>query len=250
MATNAADRVAIVTGAASGIGRAIAHRLAADGMRVAIADISDATATVEEITSAGGDAFGAVTDCADAGQVENFCKSVMDRYGRIDVLVHNAGIYPRQPFAEITLEDWHRVISVNLNSLFYLTRACVPVMQSNGWGRIIGLASNTFYIGIPNLSHYQASKGGVIGFIRGLSTELGEQGITCNSIAPTLTRTTGTTETSRHEPEEFEFIAQLQSIKRTGEPEDVVGAVAFLVSDPAAFMTGQTLSVDGGFAKL
>jgi NAD(P)-dependent dehydrogenase (short-subunit alcohol dehydrogenase family) len=243
-------KVALVTGAANGIGRAIARKLSTDGFAIAIADLEDASAVVDEIKSAGGQASSGICDCGDPAQVTSFCQAVEQTHGSIDVLVHSAGIYPRQPFAEITHDDWHRVIGINLNSLFYLTKACVPSMQSKGWGRVIALASNTFYLGIPELSHYQASKGGVVGFIRGLSAEVGGDGITCNSVAPTLTRTKGSTETSPHAPEFFDFIAQMQSIKRTGEPEDVVGTVAFLASDDSAFMTGQTLMVDGGFAKL
>ena len=244
------NKVALVTGAANGIGRAVALKLSGDGFAIAIADLEDASAIVEEIKSNGGRASSVLCDCAYPDAIADFCKSIDEVYGGTDVLVHSAGIYPRQAFSDISHDDWHRVMNVNLNSLFYLAKGCVPSMKNKGWGRIIALASNTFYLGIPELSHYQSSKGGVIGFIRGLSAELGEDGITCNSVAPTLTRTKGTLETSPHKPEFFEFIAQMQAIKRTGLPEDVTGTVAFLASDASAFMTGQTLTVDGGFAKL
>jgi NAD(P)-dependent dehydrogenase (short-subunit alcohol dehydrogenase family) len=242
-------RVAVVTGAASSIGQALAIRLAADGHRVAIADLSVATTTVRLITEAGGEAAGFICDIASGESVAELAASVSERFGACDVLVANAGIYPIARFLDTSWETWRRIMAVNLDSLFHLSQAFLPAMVERGWGRIIATATNGFHTGLPGLTPYVASKGGVIGFVRSLAGEVGADGVTVNAIAPSLTRTDGTTSGPHEELGLFEFTKTLQAIHRTGTPGDLVGAVSFFASDESAFVTGQTLAVDGGLVR-
>jgi len=250
MERDANGRVAVVTGAAQSIGRAFALRLARDGHRVAIADIQDAGETVGLIEDAGGEAFAVECDISSQDSVGAFGDAVRERFGGCDVLVASAGIYPVQEFADITWEDWRRVLAVNVDSLFHLTKAFLPGMIDNGWGRIIAVSSTTFHTGTPRFVAYTTSKAGVIGFVRALATEVGEAGVTVNSIAPSLVRTEGTLAGPQGPLGWFEFTRDLQAIKRTQEPEDLVGAVSFFASDDSAFITGQTLPVDGGLSRV
>jgi NAD(P)-dependent dehydrogenase (short-subunit alcohol dehydrogenase family) len=243
----AADRTAVVTGAATGLGQAFAQRLALDGHRVAIADVADATETEELVRRAGATAFSMRCDVSSGDSVAAFAAEVGERFGRCDVLVANAGIYPVAPFAEVAWEEWRRIMAVNLDSLFHLTKAFLPAMREARWGRIVAVASNGFHTGIPGLTAYVASKGGVIGFVRSLAGEIGGDGVTINALAPGLTRTSGTL--AGPQVGWFDRVAAGQAIARTEEPGDLAGALAFLVSDDAAFITGQTLAVDGGAVR-
>jgi NAD(P)-dependent dehydrogenase (short-subunit alcohol dehydrogenase family) len=249
MTRSADGRVAVVTGAAAGIGQAIARRLARDGHRIAIADLAPADETERLVAGAGGESLAMVCDVSSGESVAAFADAVRDRFGGCDVLVANAGIYPLAAFADTSFEDWRRVMSVNLDSLFHLTHAFLPGMRAEGWGRIVALASNGFHTGLEMLVPYVASKGGVIGFVRSLAGEIGADGVTINAIAPTLTRTKGTTDGPHDELGWFGKVSALQAIKRTGTPDDIAGAVSFLASDDAAFITGQTLPVDGGLVR-
>jgi NAD(P)-dependent dehydrogenase (short-subunit alcohol dehydrogenase family) len=244
----AARRTAVVTGGALGIGRAYAQRLAADGARVVVADIADASETAALINDAGGHALAVQCDVADAQSVAQLAGEVAAG-GGADVLVHNAGIYPMKPVEEITFDEWRRVMSVNLDSTFLLVQAFLPYMRAQRWGRIVGIATGMFHAGAPGSLHYVASKGGVIGFVRALAAEVGVDGVTVNAIAPGLIRSHGTTVGPHEELGLFDMLTHAQSIKRSGVPEDLTGVLAFLVSDEAAFMTGQTLLVDGGLAR-
>jgi NAD(P)-dependent dehydrogenase (short-subunit alcohol dehydrogenase family) len=250
MERQADGRVAVVTGAAQSIGQAFAVRLAQDGHRVAIADVQSADATVAMIEEAGGQAFSAVCDIASAESVAGFAEQVREHYGRCDVLVAAAGIYPVQEFSQVTWEDWRHVLSVNVDSLFHLTKAFLPGMVQHGWGRIIAVSSTTFHTGTPRFVAYTTSKAGVIGFVRALATEVGESGVTVNSIAPSLVRTEGTLAGPQGPLGWFEHTRELQAIKRTQEPRDLVGAISFFASDDSAFITGQTLPVDGGLSRV
>ena len=240
-----AGRTAVVTGGANGIGRAFCRRLAADGAAVVVAGLADGAPPAGLIVDAGGRAIAVRCDQTSADDIGRMLVATTDAYGGCDILVHNAGIYPLQLFEDMAFEDWRRVLSVNLDSVFHLAKAVLPGMKARGWGRIVTMSSTTFHSGIAYNSHYSASKGGLIGFTRALASELGQYGITVNTIAPGLVRT----ETTAAGPQAqwFDTLAQQQAIKRTEVPEDLVGPLAFLVSDDAAFVTGQTLLVDGGW---
>jgi NAD(P)-dependent dehydrogenase (short-subunit alcohol dehydrogenase family) len=242
-------RVAVVTGGANSIGAACARRLARDGLRVAIADVDAADETQALIRAAGGECLTARCDISDGASVARFGELVRERYGRADVLLACAGIYPVANLADTSWELWRRVMSTNVDSLYHLATAFVPGMVERGWGRVIAISSTVFHTGTPRFAAYTTSKGAVIGFVRALATELGPHGITVNSIAPSLTRTRGTTAGPQEELGWFDGVREAQAIKRTQEPEDLVGAVSFLASDDAAFITGQTLAVDGGLTR-
>jgi NAD(P)-dependent dehydrogenase (short-subunit alcohol dehydrogenase family) len=175
---SANGKLAVVTGAAAGIGQAISARLAVDGFDIAIADIAPAEETVALVERAGRSALAIPTDVASAEEMDAFAAQVLDRWERCDVLIANAGIYPLIPIEETTPEIWRRVMGINLDSLFFATRAFLPGMRAAGWGRIVAIASNTFYLGVGHHAAYVASKGGMIGFIRSLATDIGEDGVT------------------------------------------------------------------------
>lgn len=242
-----AGRVAVVTGGAFGIGRTYSERLARGGATVIVADIADAAEVVAAIAAAGGRAVGVRCDVSDPDSVGELAARVADE-GGADILVHNAGIYPLKAFSELTLQDWRRVLSVNLDSLFLLTSALVPTMRERGWGRVVAVSSGMVHVGAPNAVPYVASKAGIIGFIRSLATEVGPDGVTVNAIAPGLIRSAGTSTGLHDELGLFDLIVAQQAIKRVGVPDDLVGFVDLLVSDEGGFMTGQTLLIDGGVA--
>jgi NAD(P)-dependent dehydrogenase (short-subunit alcohol dehydrogenase family) len=242
-------RVALVTGGAAGIGQAFCERLATDGAEIVIADIADASETLALVEAAGGAALVIRADASSADDVRNLAQETFERFGKVDVLVHNAGIYPFQDFLDLTFEDWRRVLSVNLDSMFHVCHEFLPGMVQRGWGRIVCMASTTFHAGLPGVTHYNASKGGLIGVVRSLAAEVGDAGVTVNALAPSLVRTKGTTDGPHEERGIFASVAQNQAIKRTELPGDLVGALSFLASDEASFITGQTLVVDGGFVR-
>ena len=242
------SRVALVTGAAAGIGRAYAERLARDGFVLAAVDLAPPDDTVKAITATGGTASGFAADVTDPAAVEECVAAVGASVGAPSVLVNNVGTYPVIKWDDLTLDDFRRVMAVNLESAFLLCKACIPSMREQGWGRIVNVASRTFWLPVPDMAAYLASKGGVIGLSRALATELGPHNVTVNVVAPGLTRT-ATMEASTADAV-FQMTANMQVIKRTQEPEDLVGLVSFLASEDAGFMTGQTLMVDGGLIRL
>ena len=242
------SRVAVVTGAAAGIGRAYAERLARDGFVLAAVDLAPPDDTVKTITAEGGTASGFAADVTDPAAVEECVAAIGASVGAPSVLVNNVGTYPVIKWDDLTLDDFRRVMAVNLESAFLLCKACIPSMREQGWGRIVNIASRTFWLPVPDMAAYLASKGGVIGLSRALATELGPHNITVNVVAPGLTRT-ATMEASTADAV-FEMTANMQVIKRTQEPDDLVGLVSFLASEDAGFMTGQTLMVDGGLIRL
>jgi len=250
MSRHATGRIAVVTGGAQSIGQAIARRLAEDGHDVAIADLLDAGETEAIVRRAGRNCLTTVCDIASADSVAEFARQVQAQLGACDILVASAGIYPVLNFSETSWEDWRRVMSVNVDSLFHLCKVFLPGMVERRWGRIIAISSTTFHTGTPRFAAYTTSKGAVIGFVRALATEVGEVGVTVNAIAPSLVRTRGTLAGPQGQLGWFEHTRELQAIKRTEEPEDLVGAVSFFASDDAAFITGQTLPVDGGLARV
>src|SRR5689334_10567473 len=245
------DKVAVITGGANGIGQAFAKRLAEDGAHVAIADIAPGDATVRLVEQAGRDALAVTCDVSSPESVAALAQQVERRFGRCDILINCAGIFPQQDFATMSYSEWRRILAINLDSVFLCASAFVPGMKQRKWGRIVNMASSTLGSVVTGFVHYVASKGGIVGFTRALASELGPHGITVNAISPGLTRTPGTIARQPRPglasmDEEFAQIATFQAIRRPEVPEDLIGVMSFLTSDDAAFMTGQTLNVDGG----
>src|SRR5438067_2097 len=241
-------RVAVVTGAGGGLGEGECLALAAAGAAVACVerDEEKLAAVVDKVRASGGRAIGVATDVSDRSSVEAMAAEVVRELGGVDVLVNNAAIYPLRPWTEITEEEWDAVLAVNLKGYFLCARACRDSMAERGNGRIVNFSSITYMIGFKNMLAYVSSKGGVVAFTRALAREAGPDRITVNAIAPGAFPTDA--EKIHPDPEQYnEWILEQQSLKRRGTPEDIGNAVAFLASDAASFITGQTLVVDGGW---
>lgn len=242
---NHQDRVAIVTGSAQGIGAAIARKMSEEGATVVIADANGDGAT--EVAGSLPNALAVTVDTSSEEQVGALVAATIEKFGKVDVLVNNAAIVPFTEWDDIDFAEWRRIMSVNLDGVFLTSRAVYPHMREAGYGRIVNIASNVFVAGTPNLAHYVASKGGVVGFTRALATELGKYGITVNAVAPGLTETEGTL-VSPH-AEAFDFVQSLQAIPRRAMAVDIAPAVSFLASEDAAWVTGSLLVVDGGHTR-
>jgi NAD(P)-dependent dehydrogenase (short-subunit alcohol dehydrogenase family) len=238
-------KVAIVTGAAQGIGNAIAVGLAAEGARIVVADLNRA----EDAARGFDDGVGLTVDVADQEQVARMADEVVDRCGQIDILVNNAGLYASlamRPFTEIPVDEWRQVMDVNVLSMFLTCRAVVPRMREQGGGRIVNISSGTPFRGVPFLLHYVTSKGAIVAFTRALAKELGKDDVLVNCVAPGFTLSEGV----REQPEVVEALREVsvsaRTLQRDQQPEDVVGAVVFLCGPGASFITGQTMVIDGG----
>jgi 3-oxoacyl-[acyl-carrier protein] reductase len=243
------DRVVIVTGAGQGIGRVFAKSFAMAGARAVIAELNEkkAAAVAGEIMEAGGQALAVTTDVADPASIEEMIRIVEDAYGRIDVLVNNAGIFSTlemRPFDQIPLDEWERVLRVNLTGPFLCARAVLPAMRRDKWGRIINIASGAVRLGRPNYLHYIAAKAAIAGMSLSMARELGPDGITVNAILPGATFTE--IERKTVTPAQKERIISMQCVPRAEVPEDLVGAALFLASDASSFVTGQSINLDGG----
>ena len=244
MASRHAGRIVAITGAAGGIGQAIVGRLAGEGARVAIADVADTSETVELARQAGGEAAGFKVDIAQWEQISAFAAAVRARFGEPSIAIHCAALQFMSPFEELTSARWRATHDVNVLGGFHLAKVLLPAMKAARWGRIVMVASSSFFAPPARMTHYISSKGALLGLVRGLAAEVGEFGITVNALAPGLTRTRKAIEAVPQA--HFAAVCAHQAIKRNGEPEDQAAAISFLVSDDAAFMSGQTLLIDGG----
>ena len=238
-------KVAIVTGAAQGIGRAIAEGLASEGARIVVVDLDRA----EEAAAAFPEGVAITADVSSEEDVARMAGETLEQCGSIDILVNNAGLYASlamRPFTEIPLEEWRRVMDVNVASMFLTCRAVVPAMREQGGGKIVNISSGTPFRGVPFLLHYVTSKGAIVAFTRALARELGKDEIHVNCVAPGFTMSDGV----RAQPEVVEALQGVsvasRTIQRDQLPEDVVGAVVFLCTPAAGFITGQTMVIDGG----
>jgi NAD(P)-dependent dehydrogenase (short-subunit alcohol dehydrogenase family) len=238
-------KVAVVTGAAQGIGKAIADGLAAQGARIVVADLRGA----EEAAAAYPGGVGLTVDVADEQAVQRMVDETVARCGSLDVLVNNAGLYATlamRPFTEIPLEEWRRVMDVNLASMFLTCRAAVPVMRARGGGAIVNISSGTPFRGVPFLLHYVTSKGAIVAFTRALAKELGKDAVRVNCVAPGFTMSQGVLDNPEVVKKLRDVSVSARTIQRDQVPEDVVGAVVYLASPAASFVTGQTIVIDGG----
>ena len=238
-------KVAIVTGGAQGIGRAIAGGLAREGARIVVADLQQAESAADSYA----DGVGLTVDVSSEDDTARMVRETVERCGSVDILVNNAGLYASlemRPFTEIPFEEWNRVMEVNVASMFLTSRAVVPVMREQGGGKIVNISSGTPFRGVPFLLHYVTSKGAIVAFTRALAKELGKDSIHVNCVAPGFTMSDGV----KAHPEVVEKLrdasVSTRTIQRDQVPEDVVGAVVFLCSPAADFVTGQTMVIDGG----
>jgi NAD(P)-dependent dehydrogenase (short-subunit alcohol dehydrogenase family) len=238
-------RVAIVTGAAQGIGRAIAERLTEEGASVAAVDLNGEGANT---VASQLDGLGIHADISSEGDAHRMVRETLDHYDKVDVLVNAAAIVPFIPWDEVDFAYWRKLMSVNLDGAYLVSRAVERPMREAGYGRIVLIASNAFLAGTPNMGPYLAAKGGVVGLTRALATELGKHGITANAVSPGITRTETTLATPHRDS--FDFVQSLQAIPRHGLPEDIAPAVAFLASEQAGWITGQNLVVDAGHIRV
>ena len=242
------DKVAIVTGAAQGIGAAYARGLAREGAAVAVVDILDPNPVAKEIVGNDGKALPLVVDVSDERQTREMAKKVADTFGHIDILVNNAAVYGtivRKPFEEITVEEWDKIMAVNVRGIFLCVKAAAPYMKAHKRGKIINITSSTFFKGNADFLHYVSSKGAVVAMTRSLARELGGYNINVNAIAPGQTMS----EANLKRGEETDARSlQLRLLKRRLFPEDLVGTVIYLSSSDSDMMTGQVLLVDGGTA--
>jgi 3-oxoacyl-[acyl-carrier protein] reductase len=239
--------VAIVTGAAKGLGRAYAVALAVAGWSVVAADVLDVTSVEREIDAAGGTAHGVATDVSDEESANALAAAALDRFGRIDALVNNAAIFTsieKKPFDELTVDEWDRMFAVNVRGTWLCCRAVAPAMKEAGAGRIVNVSSMTVPGGIPLFLHYVSSKAAIVGLTRALARELGEWGIAVNAIAPDYVPHDAAY--AAQQPEMAAALARQRCFQRDMTADDLVGTLLYLVSPGAAFVTGQTLYVNGG----
>jgi len=245
------DKVAIVTGGGHGIGRAFCLRLALEGAKVAVVDINEegSIGVAKAIQGEGREALAVRADISDPQSAQQMVTATVDHFGSVDILVNNAAIFgrvaiSRVPFWEITLEEWDRVMDVNVKSAWLCACAVLPYMKEKRYGKIVNISSTAFHLGMGNYAHYVASRGAIIGLTRSMARELGELGINVNSIAPGATL-------SDENPDEkrvqfCELAIPRRSIKRIEYPQDLAGTLVFLSSSDSDFITGQTIVVDGG----
>jgi NAD(P)-dependent dehydrogenase (short-subunit alcohol dehydrogenase family) len=245
------DKVAVITGGASGIGLELAQDLAARGVKVFIADVIDPAGAVAALRARGHAADGIRADVSDPDAVQRMVDRCMESFGGLNILINNAALFTtlrRTGYDDISLDEWNKVLSVNVTGPFLCTRAAWPLMKRSGGGRVIHITSTTVFSGPPRLMAYVASKGALLGMTHSMAREMGPDGITVNAVAPGFTLSSGVLENfeSDSTASQAQRSRSTRSLPRDQAPQDLVGAVAFLASDESAFITGQTLIVDGG----
>ena len=239
------DRIAVVSGAAAGIGKAAAARLAAEGASVEILDIQDAAAVVNEIRAAGGSAYSSICDVTNEAQIAQAVAAIAARHGRLDILVNNAGILSgKTPWHELAYEEVNRFIQVNYLGYFLVSKALYPLLKKSAYGRLINVASRTYFLANPGQMAYVAAKGAVMGMTRVMAKEMGDDNITVNAVAPGMIATEGTL--AHSDEAAFNRVMNNQAIKKRGKPEHLAALIAFLASDDAEMITGQMILCDGG----
>lgn len=240
-------KITIVTGAGRGIGRGIAEKLAAEGATVVATDVDEATAK-DTAAALGGGALGLVTDVASRESVETMVATVREEFGRIDVLVNNAGYDKVGPFVESDPADWDKIIQINLYGVLHTSRAVLPIMAEQGAGRVVNLASDAGRVGSSGEAVYSAAKGGIISFTKTAAREMARSQVAVNCVCPGPTDTALFAAVVEDNPKLREALTKAIPLRRLAQPEDLANAVAFLASDEAAYITGQTLSVSGGLS--
>lgn len=242
-------KVALVTGAAAGIGAACSKRLAKDGVAIGVLDLDEArcAGTVDEIKAAGGTAVALGADITDRAQVKAALQKLRSSLGPVTLLVNNAGMAEFLPFEEITDDRWDRMFAVNVRGTFIVTQEVLPDMKAAKWGRIVNISSSSAQTGTAVQVHYSASKGAIVAFTRSLAQALGEHGITVNNIPPGSVMNTIMSEANRHRfPVDAEKLAASMPVRRLGIPEDIANACAWLCDEASGYVTGQTIGVNGG----
>jgi NAD(P)-dependent dehydrogenase (short-subunit alcohol dehydrogenase family) len=245
-------KTAVITGAGRGIGAVMAKRMAQEGANVVVTDVLDTKTTVEAITAAGGSAIGMSVDVTSDENLAAVVETTEKTFGSLDILVNNASIFAAlqpKPFMQIDNDEFDKVMTVNTRGVHQATKAVVPAMLRAGGGKIVNIASGTFYYGPPGLSHYTASKGAVIALTRCYGRELGDKNIQVNAIAPGLTESEALQGNAGFDPARAPTV-QSRSIKREMLPEDLLGSLMYLITTDSDFVTGQTLNVDGGKVNL
>ncbi len=239
------NKIAIVTGAGQGIGKGIATKLAANGATVVVTDVNEetATATAAEL---GGGAIGIVADVTSMDSVRAMVEQVTEKFGRIDILVNNAGWDKIGPFVENDPADWDKIMKINLYGVLHTSYVVLPIMTAQGYGRVVNLSSDAGRVGSSGEAVYSAAKGGVIAFTKTMAREMARSQVTVNCVCPGPTDTALFASVGGDNPKLREALTKAIPLRRLGQPEDLANAVAFLASDEASFITGQTVSVSGG----
>jgi NAD(P)-dependent dehydrogenase (short-subunit alcohol dehydrogenase family) len=242
---NFKNKIIVITGAAGGIGRALTTRFLKEGANVCAVDISQEL--INKLLADFGspkELFGVVADISNEESTMNLHTQIQQKFGALDIVVNNAGWFPLTDFEDITFADWKKVIGINLDGNFLMTKALLPLLKKSSAGRIINVSSGSFFNPPPNQTHYVSAKAGVIGFTRALAVSLGKYNITVNAITPGLTSTPAVV--NQFPADMINKLAEQGALKRRQTADDLVGAIVFLASDDAAFVTGQTINVDGG----
>ncbi|MDR7157237.1 3-oxoacyl-[acyl-carrier protein] reductase [Sphingobium xenophagum] len=242
------DRVAVITGAARGIGQAIAVGLAERGARVIGIDLAVPEETGDLVRKVGGEWLGLTANVSSPDDIAEATSAAFAHFGSVGILINNAGIFPSCSIEDLSYEEWRRVLTVNLDSQFLMTKAFLGSMKQANWGRIVNFTSGSLMFPVEGLAAYKASKMGAIGLTRALAADLGKYGITVNAVSPALTPTPGVM--SYGSADKIDQMASMQSIKRVAEARDMVGLVSFLTSNDSEFVTGQTILADGGLTYM